>query len=296
MSKNKTTPQPTKTEVSANTKVELVAANENTALANIDLEADAQEFQDNYQRTDFAIPFLRVLQSNSPEVKKADAKYIEGAEEGSFFDTVTKEVLCDGTKAALILVPVHYRYTYVEYKLREEGGGFVKDHGLLAGAQLMQSAQKDERGRMILPNGNQLVETMQYAVLYLTSNDEDGTVEPHQALFTLASTQLRKGRAWNSKIDGLRIKQREKMLRPPMFYMSYALTCVSEKNEKGSWWGYKIESYLPVPELPNGGDIYIMARNMRQQIQAGEINLEGRVEVAQGAGENEAGSGEPTPF
>lgn len=31
---------------------------------------------------DYAIPFLRVLQSMSPQLKKSDGQYIQGAEEG----------------------------------------------------------------------------------------------------------------------------------------------------------------------------------------------------------------------
>ena len=34
---------------------------------------------------DYAIPFLRILQSMSPQLKKSDGKFIAGAEEGSFF-------------------------------------------------------------------------------------------------------------------------------------------------------------------------------------------------------------------
>ena len=35
---------------------------------------------------DFAIPFIRVLQSNSPQVNKQKGEYVEGAEVGKLFN------------------------------------------------------------------------------------------------------------------------------------------------------------------------------------------------------------------
>ena len=44
---------------------------------------------------DYAIPFIRVLQSGSPQLKKSNGKYIEGAAQGMMFNTVTNR-LYDG--------------------------------------------------------------------------------------------------------------------------------------------------------------------------------------------------------
>ena len=56
---------------------------------------------------DYAIPFLRVLQSMSPQLKKSDGKYIQGAEEGNLFNTVT-ESYYDGTEGVEI-IPCAYK-------------------------------------------------------------------------------------------------------------------------------------------------------------------------------------------
>ena len=41
---------------------------------------------------DYALPFLRIIQSGSPQLKKSDPnKYIDGAEEGMLFNTLTNE-------------------------------------------------------------------------------------------------------------------------------------------------------------------------------------------------------------
>ena len=74
---------------------------------------------------DYAIPFLRVLQSMSPQLKKSDGKYIQGAEEGNLFNTVT-ETLYDGTEGVTI-IPCAYKKKFIEWVPRESGGGFVDD-------------------------------------------------------------------------------------------------------------------------------------------------------------------------
>ena len=41
---------------------------------------------------DYAIPFLRILQGGSPQVKKSEGKYIQGSEEGDIFNTVSIKI------------------------------------------------------------------------------------------------------------------------------------------------------------------------------------------------------------
>jgi hypothetical protein len=279
------------------TSTALAAQDHNTALATIDLEADAAEFQTNYDRSDLAMPFLRVLQSNSPEVERGGPKSIDGALAGMFFDSARRELVGDGSKKPLIVIPIHYRFTYVEFVPREKGGGFVADHGPVKGAELYKTCHKDDKGKDTLPNGNHLIPTMQFLVFYL---DEAG--QSHTALFLLTSTQLKKGRAWNTLIDGLRVNLKGKLVKPPMFYQSYLVSTQSEKNEKGSWQGLKIVQGTPTVDLPNGGDLYVAARELRKSIDAGEIKLENQVdqqgqnEEAGGASDGADSGEERTPF
>ncbi|MGH2567286.1 MAG: hypothetical protein ACRDGA_03030, partial [Bacteroidota bacterium] len=57
----------------------------------VDLYDGADTGFENVRTDDIAIPFLRILQSLSPQVKKG-ADRIEGAEEGDILNTVTKAV------------------------------------------------------------------------------------------------------------------------------------------------------------------------------------------------------------
>lgn len=180
----------------------------------------------------YAIPFIQILQSGSPQCKKSDGAYIKGAEEGMFYNTVTQE-LYDGDKGILV-IPCHYSNRFIEWKTRESGGGFVAEH--MPGTT--PQTAKDDKNRDVLPNGNTLVDTRNHYVLLVK---EDGTVEP--ALITMSSTQLKKSRQWMSKMQGIKLKhpQTGAFVTAPMASRMYRLTTVPESNDKGSWFGFKTE-------------------------------------------------------
>lgn len=183
---------------------------------------------------DIAIPRLTILQTNSPQCLTRENTYVEGAEPSMIFDSVGGE-LWDGEEG-VVIQPVHYRRTFIEWITRENGSGFVADHGLEQGNVLLATTVKDEKGRDILPNGNQLNNTMEYVVHRLT---EDG---PNQCIINMGSTQLKKGRNWNPNIM--------KALPggyPATFYSrAFRFTTVPESNTKGNWfgWAIKFEAYL----------------------------------------------------
>jgi hypothetical protein len=230
-----------------------------------DFAADAEQYQDDYNKDDFAIPFLQVIQSNSPAAEEGGPKYIDGAKAGMLVETASK-TLHDVKKKPLILIPSHYIKKFIVWRLREEGGGFVAEFDYAEGLKLKGACTPDEKGRLINEDGNQLVETAQFSVIIIS---EDG---PRSALFPLTSTQLKAARAWNTAIDGLRIEHKGKRLRPPMFYMSYSVTTVPEKNDKGSWQGLKITAHKPVTELEEGETYYNAAKVLRDGVESGQVS------------------------
>lgn len=68
---------------------------------------------------DFTVPRLSICQSNSPQRKKNDAKYIEGLLEGQLFNTLSGEIYDD----AIDLVPLYMIKTRMKFKPMAEGGG-----------------------------------------------------------------------------------------------------------------------------------------------------------------------------
>lgn len=211
-----------------------ISKTEEKALAKIEqdeaeLFAGADNASESFDRDDIVIPRLVILQSNSPQTQKRENTYVEGAEPGMIHDTVSGE-LWDGEEGIVIL-PVYFRHTYVEWIIRENGGGFVADHGMVGGKELLATTTRDETtGRDMLPNGNQLVNTLEYVVYQLS--DEGYS----QAILTMTSSQLRKGRNWNSNI----MKPLGKDQPAPFYGRAFRFTTVPESNEKGNWFGWAI--------------------------------------------------------
>ena len=63
---------------------------------------------------DLALPFLKILGQLSPEVNKRDGKYVEGAEPGMIYNSVSGD-LYDGVKG-IDVIPCLYKLEYIEWK------------------------------------------------------------------------------------------------------------------------------------------------------------------------------------
>ena len=175
----------------------------------------------------FALPFLKLIQSLSPERQKGEDQYIPGAEEGQIFDSVTRE-LFDGVQGVEV-IPVHVRPLVIEWKPRAQGGGFVAEY-----------ATKQEAEEYATP-GNELKDTITYTVLYRRA----GTNEDFRpALLGMESTKLKVARNWNSQMNMLRvpveINGEVQRVSPPIYMTAWRLTTVSQKNEKGKFFNYQI--------------------------------------------------------
>lgn len=247
----------TKKDEAASSEVAIRQASE-LALAGVFTEDAGAGFEE-AGASAYAIPFLQILQSGSPQCKKSDGAYIKGAEEGMFYNTVTQE-LYPGDEG-IIVVPCHYTQRFIEWQPRETGGGFVGEH-------LPHEApvtEKDDKGRDMLRNGNVLVDTRNHYLLILGA---DGTVSP--ALATFTSTQVKKSKQWMSKMQGIKMMVGGGLQPAPMASRKYKLTTVPESNDKGSWFGYKIE----LVGLVEDAAIYQEAKNFREAVRGGSAKTE----------------------
>ena len=245
----------------AQKKKELAAKNENTALVQAGMyEEDADSGFEQANADAYAIPFLTILQSGSPQCKKSEGAHIEGAEEGQLFNTVAEECF-DGDKG-FDIVPVHYKRAFVEWQPRETGGGFVAEHNEADGLDLLKQCTKNDSNQDILPNGNLLVDTRSHYVLVL---DENGVAD--SAVIAMSSTQMKKSRRWMTVMQNLKMKRGDgSSFTPPMFSHRYSLTSVPESNDKGSWYGWKITIGEQVADI----NLYNAAKSFREAILSGE--------------------------
>jgi len=224
-----------------------VAKQEGGSLATLDFVADSGMGLENVDKQDLALPFLKLLQSGSDETKKKHAKYVEGAEAGMFYNTVTKK-LYNGEKG-IEVIPVFYKMTYPEWAPFEkrEGRPIHNDRG----PGVMSKVTQNDRNKDMLDNGNEIIKTANHFVVI---NGE----RPEKALMTMKSTQLKVSRQWNSLMENEfeNDPNTGKSLQAPTFSRIYKLNSV-ENSGSFTWHGYNVSM---IKKVDNAG-LYQMARD-----------------------------------
>lgn len=230
---------------------------ENLPVASI-FESDAHKGMEHIGADDLALPFIRILGDLSPQVKKSKAEYIEGAEPGMLFNTVSKE-LYDGNEG-IHVVPCYYKREYVEWSDRGEGPGApIAVHP--ASTDLINQTSRDGMGKDRLPNGNYLENTASYYVIVL---GKDGA---ETALITMKSTSLKTSRQWNSMISGIKLQGTNGQFTPPMFSHIYHLKTVEMSNKKGTWSTWSVGKVGPIQDM----SIYEQAKKFADSVSKGDI-------------------------
>jgi len=244
-----------------------VKEEQQTALATIDMEADAGGGFEDAGKEAYAIPFLQILQKGSPPIDPDHPKHkeIPGAKIGGIINTVTEEVI-DGEQGLLVL-PVHFKQSYVEWADRDSGGGFVAEYSVSDGSALLRRCKRDaETNRDVLPNGNYLADTRTHYVLVLR---DDGTTYP--AVLSMSSTQMKKSRKWMSAMQDVKVKRPDGTLfTPPMWAKTYRVKTIGESNAKGTWRGWDITREGDCPSA----ELYQTAKAFRDAVRAGAVKTQ----------------------
>lgn len=239
----------------------------NAALAMQHTEDSGSGFEETSSES-FAIPFLSILQSGSPQCKKSDGAYIKGAEEGMLFNSVTGDMYGE---EGVEVIPCHYSHRYIEWKLREAGGGFVGEY--LPNDPIVGTTERDDKGRNMLSNGNQLSDTRNHYVLVRTANG----LTP--AIMSLSSSQLKMSKKWMSMMQGQKVKDPATGMFniAPMFSNAYKVTTVPLSNDKGSWFGY---DFALVGKITEAGE-YNEAKAFNHAVKAGQTKVERNMDTEQ---------------
>jgi hypothetical protein len=212
---------------------------------------------ENVRPEDIAIPFIRVLQSNSPQCHGPEK--IPGAMAGQFYNTVTHAVYKDH----IDIIPCAFQKVFIEWTPREQGGGFIKEY---LDSSILSGTKKNDKNVDVLPNGNVLIPTAKHWCLLLK---EDGGFE--RAVLSLTSTQLKKSRNWLSQMLSLQISFKGKKFTPPMYSHSYTVTATEESNDLGSWYGYKIGNPVLYAQDPKNADLYQDAKKFYSDVTSGSV-------------------------
>ena len=234
-----------------------VTKKSNTNVSNIldDILETAGEGVD-YETSELQIPFIRVIQALSPQIKKSDAAFIKGAEQGDLFNTVTGEVWKG--EEGINVIPCYRETKHLEFTPRDQGGGFVGE--LPAGDPNILKTTR-QGAKETLPSGNELVKSDQHYCMVL---NKDGSAQP--AIVDMKSTQLKISRRWKTQIAMQKIPDKNGVMRTPaLFATIWNLKTVEESNDMGTWYNYTIEKV----DLVKDKNLFIDAKNFRSSVESG---------------------------
>lgn len=173
----------------------------------------------------YAIPFLVILQSNSPQLDE-----IKGAKAGMILNTATGEVM-----SKIEVIPCVFQRRFLRWGPRDAGGGFK-------GSMLPSEADKlrndgdvtDFEGRVYFPLPDGSVNPKKCDILsdtrnhYVLVRTKDG-VKP--AVMSLASSQVKVSRQWMTKMQNA---------GGDMWGSAYEFSTTKTSNEKGQWYSWTV--------------------------------------------------------
>ena len=134
---------------------------------------------------DKARPTIKLLQQLSPQLNAGNAAFIEGAEVGQFYNTVSGQ-----TYDELYVSNLYYYKNWAVFKNQKFGGGFEGNFLTRGEAEAHLVAEQ-------LPiNQYDLVETAHHIIALIDT--ETGKIEP--AEFMMASTKMPLSNTWNANI------------------------------------------------------------------------------------------------
>jgi hypothetical protein len=197
-------------------------------------------------QADLVIPRLELVQSLSPCRKKTDVAYIEGAEEGMMYNSVTRELY----GPEVLVVPVSFRKEYLLWKDREKGGGFRGAFPSMEAAAEARAALEDGDG-----DGVEITDTAQHFCLL---QKHDGKME--EIVLSLAKSKLKMSRKWNSIIRIAEVDSFAKL------YKITGVTLTNAKNQE--FYGFDVIQAGFVTEA-----VYRRAEKLWSTIEAGGVSV-----------------------
>lgn len=233
----------------------------------LDFSADAGKGMEGADKSAFAIPFLILLQTNSPQLETN-----REARAGMLMNTITGELFEEIT-----VVPCSYQRKFIRWAPRSQGGGFKGmyapedvETGNVEGCQLINgtyymdvpkgASPVDKEGK---PAYDHLADTRGHFLLV-----QNGEGQWMPAMLSMSSTQVKKSKRWMSLISGIEMKDAKgRAFNPPSFSHMYTITTEKEENAKGSWYGYVIMLDGPVVDPA----LYRAAKNFYDSVKEGKI-------------------------
>lgn len=247
---------------------ELVKQTEAGLPAVVDFEADSGMGMEQVSQDDLVIPFVKLLQANSPEVD-----HEKGIIPGMFFNVATGEAFSG--KEGISFVPIYLDKKYVEWTPIEKGGGLIAQYEIADKIVQELVAKQGKYKALEMSNGNELVEThYMYAAMLPNLNP---------VIIAFTSTKLSQLKNWLTKLNYFQVPTASgKKVVPPIFAHKVKLLSEKQTNKSGQdYYNVKfgtvaadLASSLIDTKNPDEVQMYVMAKDTCEAIKAGKAKVD----------------------
>lgn len=173
------------------------------------------------ERGDVKLPLLRVCQALAPQRVESDARYLAGLQEGDLFNDLTGEIYGRGP---LPFVVVRFDKRGVQFGANY-GDPIVDMNVPLDDPRMaFETIEKDGAAVRVKPRATLFYD---YTILILRES-----AVPELIVFSLKTTQLKKGREFNS---------RRRMLNGPAWAGTWTVKTIADKKDAYNFRGVVIE-------------------------------------------------------
>jgi hypothetical protein len=273
---------------------------ESTDLTQRKADLAAQDFgehagggMENVNSNDIAIPFLGIIQQLSPQILDGEEKFIPDAKVGMLYNTVTNELIGDGSQA--IFVPCCKESKYVEWIPRDQGGGLVGMHEPgSAFVNACKAAAKDQF-KLKTDEDHDLIET--HYVYGMLLNEANGTNVETPIVIGFSSSKI--------KVYKQQLMTRIRTVKgnPPMYAFRFAITTILAKNKANQpYHNFKIDpvngAMVDSANLP-GSEFEVLlteGKSLVEAVHGGTAKADHDSNDAGQGGQGGAGGGEDEAF
>lgn len=194
---------------------------------------------ENVSSDDLQLPRIDVLQALSPQINKKKDEYIDGAEVGMLFNTLTHELYPDGVHVTPVSFVKRF-LVWVNRKMDSEGG-LRGVFDTAAEAEEFMQDQPDE-------DKLELVPTAEHLMLL-----DDGT----EVILSMAKSKMKVSRRFNSLV---------RLSGGDRFSARYLVTTVDDKSAQGEYQNIKLEQDGYPSE-----QVYLKAEKLYEAINSGAM-------------------------
>lgn len=182
------------------------------------IKQGAARGNENVSKDDIQLPRIDVLQALSPQVNPKKDTYIEGAEAGMLFNTLTGELHTD----AVLFVPVMFTKRYLVWvdRKKDSKGGLRGVFNDFDSAEKFVETAEDKDKLEIVPTAEHLV--------LLQNGDE--------VILSMAKSKMKVSRKFNSLV---------RLNGGDRFSRLYSLSTVADESPKGEFMNFHISTATP---------------------------------------------------